>query len=368
MAEKRDYYEVLGVNKNSTDEELKKAYRVLAKKYHPDINKSPEAETLFKEVGEAYSILSDPEKRRQYDQYGFEGLNYSGGSGFNGGFNPFDIFNDLFGGGGFNGGFSSSSSRRNSPIRGRDLREYVTITFEEAAFGTKKTLNVTRNEKCTDCKGTGAKNGTAMKTCPQCKGTGTMRVQQNTLFGQMITETTCNKCNGRGKIIEENCPICKGIGSIKTNRKIDITIPKGIDNGQIISLREQGEAGQNQGPSGDLLVNIQVLPHSIFKRQNTTVYCSIPLSYTQAALGADIEIPTLDGNVIYSIPEGTQTGTAFTLKNKGIPSLNRDTRGDEIFEVYITVPKKLSKDEREALMAYADACGEKNDKKKKRIF
>ena len=369
MADKRDYYEVLGVNRNATDDELKKAYRVLAKKYHPDINKTAEAETMFKEVGEAYSILSDPEKRRQYDQFGFDGLNGSFSSGFSGGFNPFDIFNDIFGGG-FSSGFSSSSSRRNTPTRGRDIKEAVKITFEEAAFGTKKTLSITRNENCEKCNGTGAKDGKSMKTCPQCRGTGEMRIQQNTLFGQMITTTTCNKCNGKGKIIDEYCEFCKGMGHNRVTRKIDVNIPKGIDNNQIISLRGQGEAGKNNGPSGDLLVHITVLPHEIFTRQNTTVYCKIPISYSQAVLGDEITVPTLDGDIKYNIPDGTQNNTIFTIKGKGIPVLNKDSRGDQIFEVYVDVPKKLTREQKRALIAYAELLGEKSgkDKKKKRIF
>lgn len=369
MAEKRDYYEVLGVNRNASDEELKKAYRVLAKKYHPDVNKTAEAETLFKEIGEAYSILSDPDKRRQYDQFGFEGLNGSFSSGFSGGFNPFDIFNDLFGGG-FSGGFSSSSARRNAPVRGRDIKESIKITFIEAAFGTKKTLNISRSESCEKCNGTGAKEGTGMKTCPQCRGTGEMRIQQNTLFGQMITATTCSKCNGKGKIIEEFCENCKGSGNIKVTKKIEINIPKGIDNNQIISLRGQGDAGRNGGPEGDLLVHITVMPHETFTRDNTTVYCRIPISYSQAVLGAEITVPTLEGDMKYSIPEGTQTNTSFTIKNKGIPVLNRETRGDQIFEVYVEVPRKLSKEQRKALETYAALLGESTDreKKKKRLF
>lgn len=340
----------------------------MAKRYHPDVNNEADTEAMFKEVGEAYSVLSDSDKRKQYDQYGFDGLNGSFSSGFAGGFNPFDIFNDLFGGG-FSGGFSSSS-RRNTAVRGRDLNEAVKITFEEAAFGTKKTVNVTRSEECESCQGTGAKEGTDMKVCSQCKGTGEMRIQQNTMFGQMITATTCNKCNGKGKIIEQYCEVCKGSGYNKFSRKIEVNIPKGIDNGQIISLRGQGDAGRNDGPAGDLLIHITVQPHEIFSRQNTTVFCKIPISYAQAVLGDEITVPTLDGDISYTIPAATQTSTIFTLKGKGIPALNRDTRGDQLFEVFVDVPKKLSKEQKSALMDFAELLGEKSDKgkKKKRHF
>ncbi len=369
MAEKRDYYEVLGVDRNATDEELKKAYRILAKKYHPDVNDTPEAETLFKEIGEAYSVLSDPDKRRQYDRFGFDGLNGAFSSGFAGGFNPFDIFNDLFGGG-FGSGFSSGFSRRNAPMRGRDINQSIKISFEEAAFGTKKTITVQRSESCEQCEATGAKDGKAIKTCPQCKGTGEMRVQQNTLFGQMITATTCNKCNGKGTVIEELCEHCKGAGTIRVTKKIEVNIPKGIDNNQIISLRGQGDAGKNGGPEGDLRVHITVTPHEIFTRENTKVYCTIPVTYAQAVLGAEITVPTLDGDIKYNIPAGTQTGTTFTLKNRGIHFLNKESRGDQIFEVYVDVPKKLNREQKKALEAYAALFGESTDKdkKKKRLF
>jgi len=371
VAEKRDYYEVLGVDRSATDQDLKKAYRVLAKKYHPDVNDSPEAEGKFKEVGEAYSVLSDPEKRRQYDNYGFDGLNGAFSSGFAGGFNPFDIFNDLFGGG-FGGGFSSSA-RRNAPVRGRDLNESVKISFEEAAFGTKRTINVMRSESCETCEGSGAKPGTEPKMCQQCRGTGEMRIQQNTLFGQMITSTTCNKCNGSGTIIEDFCETCKGLAHVRVNRKIEVKIPKGIDNGQIISLRGQGDVGKNKGPAGDLLVHINVTPHKVFERQNTTVFSKINLNYSQAVLGDEIKVDTIDGPVDFTIPSGTQNNTVFTIKDKGIPVLNRDNRGNHIFEVIIDVPKKLTKAQKEALIAFSNSMGEDQvgsgkSKRKKKIF
>ena len=363
MADKRDYYEVLGVQKGASDDELKKAYRKLARKYHPDLNKdNPEAADKFKEVNEAYEVLSDKEKRAKYDQFGFAGVDpsYGGGAGaggFGGGFDMGDL-GDLFGsffGGGFGGG---RSSRRNAPQRGESIRQTVILSFEEAAFGCEKEITVERIESCDDCGGTGAAKGTTAETCPNCRGTGVVTQTQRTPLGMFQTQGACPNCRGTGKIIKKPCPKCGGQGRVRKTRKFKVNIPAGIDDGQSIQQRGQGNAGVNGGPAGDLLVTVSVRPHESFERDGSSVLSAADISFAQAALGADIEVPTLDGKVKLTIPEGTQPGSVFRLRGKGIPYLRGSGRGDQYVTVNIAVPKGLSGSQKEALRAYAKAMGE----------
>lgn len=356
MAEKRDYYEVLGVSRNASEDELKKAYRKVAKKYHPDLNPgNKEAEEKFKEVNEAYGVLSDPEKRSKYDQFGHAGVDPNfgaGGGGFNGaGFDFGDIFSDIFGGGfgGFGGG-----SRRNGPRRGADVRQAVDISFEEAAFGCKKKINITKQEKCDTCGGSGAAPGTSAETCHRCNGTGQIQTQQRTMLGYMTNVSTCPECHGSGKIIKTPCRDCRGTGKVRKSKTIEIDIPAGIDDGQTMQLSGQGEAGERGGPNGDLLVTIRVRRHPLFRRQDNDVYITMPITIVQAALGATVKVPTLDGTVEYDIPEGTQPGTRFRLRGKGIPFLRGRGRGDQYVTVDVEIPKNLSMKQKELLREFDD--------------
>ncbi|MGN0148634.1 MAG: molecular chaperone DnaJ [Clostridia bacterium] len=367
MADKRDYYEVLGVSKGASDDEIKKAFRRQSKKYHPDLNPGDKAaEEKFKEVNEAYQVLSDSDKKARYDRFGHAGVdpNYGaggpGGAGFNGaGFDFGDIFGDIFGSGfgGFGGG-----NRRNGPRRGNDVRQVVDITFEEAAFGCTKKINLTKQEKCDTCNGTGAKPGTSAQTCTHCNGTGQIQTQQRTILGYMTNVTTCPHCKGEGKIIKEPCRDCRGTGKVRKSKTIEINIPAGIDNGQTMQLSGQGEAGERGGPSGDLLITIRVRPHDIFKRENNDVYINMPISFVQAALGATLTVPTLDGAVEYDIPEGTQSGTRFRLRGKGIPYIRSKNRGDQYVTVNVEVPKNLTAKQKEILKEFDE---DKNYKQKK---
>ncbi|MBR4949176.1 MAG: molecular chaperone DnaJ [Clostridia bacterium] len=372
MAEKRDYYEVLGVSKSSTQDEIKKAYRKLAKKYHPDMNPGDSAaEAKFKEVNEAYEVLSDESKKSKYDQFGHAGVdpNYGGGGysygggGFDfgdmGGFS--DIFESFFGGGG-------SSSRRNGPRRGQDIHTGITISFEEAIFGTEKTISVDRVEACDECYGSGAKKGTSPATCPTCNGTGQVRTTQRTPFGSFASTKPCSTCGGKGTVIKDPCTKCHGSGRINNKKTISVKIPKGIDNGQTISLSGQGNAGTNGGMAGDLLITVRVTSHKIFKREGQNIYCEFPLTYTQAALGCEVEVPTVDGKVKYEIPEGTQTDTTFRLKGKGVPSINGYGRGDQYVKVYVEVPTNLSKEQKELLKKFDELSGKKTYSKQKGFF
>lgn len=364
MADKRDYYEVLGVSKGASDDELKKAFRKEAKKYHPDLHPGDkEAEAKFKEINEAYEVLSNPEKRQRYDQFGHAGVdsNYGAGSGYGGsGFGDFgDIFSDIFGGG---FGFGGSGGRRNGPRRGNDVRQVVTISFEEAAFGCKKKINITKQEDCPTCKGTGAKPGTSAETCSHCHGTGQIQTQQRTILGYMTNVTTCPHCQGSGKIIKEPCRDCRGTGKVRKTRTVEIDIPAGIDDGQTMQLSGQGEAGERGGPSGDLLITVRVRPHQMFERSGNDVYLTMPVTFVQAALGATLTVPTLDGVVEYDIPEGTQSGTRFRLRGKGIPFIRGKNRGDQYVTVEVEVPKNLSQRQKEILREFDE---EKNYKKKK---
>lgn len=377
MADKRDYYEVLGLSKGASDEEIKKAFRKMAKKYHPDLHPGDaEAEKMFKEVNEAYGVLSDPEKKSRYDRFGHAGVDpsYGAGQGAGGGFGGFggfdgdidlgDIFGSFFGGG--MGG--SSSRRHNAPQRGSDRSARVTITFEEAAFGCKKEISFTRIEKCEKCSGSGAKEGTSPETCPNCQGSGTVRTQQRTPFGVFQSQRPCDRCQGKGKIVKNPCEECSGTGFVRKQKNLTVTIPAGVDNGMSVRLPGQGDAGRNGGPNGDVLVEVRVKDHAIFSREDRNIYCDVPITFSEAVLGATIDVPTLEGKVEYDIPEGTQTGTVFKMKGKGITEIRGSRRGDLIFRVIVEVPKNLSKEQKELLKAFADSCGEKNNVQKKSFF
>ena len=371
---KRDYYEVLGVDKNADEATIKKAYRTLAKKYHPDMNPGDkEAEAKFKEVNEAYDVLSDPDKKAKYDQYGHAAFDPSagGGAGFGGfgDFGGFDI-NDIFSS--FFGGASGGSTRRNGPVRGDDITVRLTISFEESVFGCKKEVSYNKIQKCADCSGTGAAKGSSPKTCSACGGSGQVRVQQRTPFGIMPTQKTCDACHGTGKIIENKCPNCRGTGFVRVPKKLEVNIPAGIDDGQQLSLRYQGSDGMNGGNAGDLYIIISVRPHSVFERDGDDLYCEVPITYAEATLGAEIEIPTLEGSMKYTIPEGTQTGTVFTLRNKGVTRVNSKVRGNLYITVVVEVPKNLTSEQKNLLEKFAASCGESNYSKRtsffKRIF
>ncbi len=375
MAEnKRDYYEVLGVSKGASEEEIKKAYKKLARKYHPDMNPGDkEAEEKFKEVNEANEVLSDPEKKARYDQFGFAGVDPSYGAGAGGGAysaGGFDFgdLGDIFGsffGGGFGGG---TRANPNAPQRGESLRTSVTISFEEAAFGCEKEISIERVETCDTCHGTGCEKGTTAEVCPDCRGTGVVQQRRQTPLGFMSTSAPCGRCGGKGKIIHQPCKACRGSGQLRRRKTLKVTIPAGIDNGQTISLRGQGNAGRNGGPAGDLLIVVGVRPHEIFRREGTSVLCEAPITFTQAVLGAELEIPTIDGKVKYSIPEGTQSGTTFRLKGKGIPGLNGRARGDQYVTVYIETPRNLNREQKEALRKFSDTLGESNYEQRKSFF
>lgn len=367
---KRDYYEVLGVNKGASDDELKKAYRTLAKKYHPDVNPDDKtAEAKFKEINEAYAILSDPEKKSRYDQYGHAGVDPNmGGGGFGdfggfGGFDFSDIFDSFFG-----GSSSSGSTRRNAPIRGDDITVRVNISFEEAAFGCKKEINYNKVEKCGNCGGTGAEKGTGVETCSTCKGTGQVKVSQRTALGMFQTTKTCDTCRGTGKIIKTPCSNCRGTGYVRVPKKYEVTIPAGIDDGERIALRAQGNDGRNGGSSGDLIITVGVRPHSIFERDGSNIYCEIPITFAEAVLGCEISVPTLEGDVKYTIPEATQTGTKFTLKGKGIQMINSKNKGDLMFRVVIEVPRNLTDAQKNLVRQFSDSCNDKNYTKKPTFF
>ena len=374
MADKRDYYEVLGVDKSVSEDELKKAYRKAAKKYHPDLNPgNAEAEKSFKEVNEAYEVLSDKEKRARYDQFGHAGVdpNFGAGGGYGGGFGGGftgdfgdlgDIFSSFFGGG-FGG--SSRRSNPNAPRRGNDTAASVTISFEEAAKGCKKTVKVTKVDNCTECGGSGAEKGTTAKTCPVCHGSGQVATTQRTPFGVMQTQQVCNHCHGSGKIIDNPCKTCQGKGRIRHTIEQTVEIPAGIDDGQVISLRGAGDSGVNGGPSGDLRINVNVRPHPIFERDGYDVYCEIPITFTQAALGAEITVPTLDGKVKFTIHEGTQPGDEFKLRGKGIQRLRYSGRGDQYVKIVVEVPKDLSKAQKEKLKEFDSVMDDKNYNKRK---
>ena len=370
MAENRDFYEVLGVKKGASEDELKKAYRKLAKENHPDLHPGDkECEARFKEINEAYEVLSDPDKRAKYDQFGHAAFDpsqgFGGGGGGFGGFEGFggfgDIFSDIFGGGfGFGGG---GGRNPNAPRKGDNLRATVNIKFEEAAFGVKKDVFVSKIEQCHDCKGTGCAEGTTAEVCPDCKGTGTVMSTKRTPFGMVQSSEQCPKCKGRGKIIHSPCKTCRGIGSVRRQHKVSVSIPAGIDDGQTISLKGQGNAGLNGGPAGDLLITVLVQPHARFERDGASILLDQEISFAQAALGAEVEVPTLDGKVKLNIPEGTQTGTTFRLKGKGVPFLRNGGRGDQFVTVNVAVPRSMTSTQKNALRRYAETMGETVEQK-----
>ena len=371
MAEnKRDYYEVLGISKNASEDEIKKAYRGLAKKYHPDMNPGDkEAEVKFKEVNEAYAVLSDSEKRSKYDRFGHDAFDPSSGGGFSG-FGGFggadfdfgDIFSSFFGGG-------STRSRANAPIDGDDIATRVTVSFEEAAFGCKKEINFPRIENCPDCNGTGAEHEGDIEKCSECNGLGRINVRQQTMLGYMQTQRTCPKCSGRGKIIKHPCKNCNGKGRIRINKKLEVNIPSGIDDRQNIVLRGQGSAGVNGGSNGDLIIEVRVKEDKIFERKGNNIYCEIPISFAEAALGAEIDVPVLGGGTEkYRIPEGTQSATSFTLRGKGISDINTKRPGDLIITVAVETPKNLNSEQKRLLSDFAASLGENNGAKKESFF
>ena len=371
--QKRDYYEVLGVSRGASEDEIKKAYKKMARKYHPDLNPGDKtAEEKFKEVNEAYEVLSDADKKARYDQYGHAGVDPNfGAGGFGGGFDgsfDFGDLGDIFGsffGGGFGGGRRTNP---NAPQRGESIRMSIAISFEEAAFGCEKAVTVERYETCDTCHGNGCAPGTSPEVCPDCHGTGTVQVRRQTPMGVFATSSPCPKCGGKGRIIHQPCKDCRGSGMVRKKKTIQASIPAGIDNGQTISIRGQGNAGKNGGPAGDLLITITVRPHELFRREGTSVLCEAPITFTQAVLGAELEIPTIDGKVKYTLPEGTQSGTTFRLKGKGIPSINGRGRGDQYVTVYIETPKNLNKEQKEALKKFAETMGESNYEEQKKFF
>lgn len=375
MAEKRDYYEVLGVAKTASEDEIKSAYRKLAKKYHPDLNPgNAEAEAKFKEVNEAYGVLSDADKRAKYDQYGtadpqagFGGGGFSGGfggfgsGGFSGGFE--DIFENIF------GGFTGSRRSNNAPEQGRDLRVDMELTFEEAAFGAKKEINLTREESCDECGGSGAAKGTTAEVCQACHGSGQVRTTQNTVFGSFSSTQQCTACHGTGRIIRTPCKKCGGKGRIRRARRISINVPAGIDNGQAITLRGEGEQGKRGGAAGDLYVYFSVKPHKLFKRRGNDIYLEVAVSFANAALGAEITVPTLEDSIKYKIPEGTQPGTVFRIRGKGIKRLGGNDSGDMYITVGVEIPRRLSSKQKELLRAFDDSVtGNEPQEKKRGIF
>ena len=374
MADKRDYYEVLGLKKGATEDEIKKAYRRLAKENHPDMNPGDKgAEARFKEIGEAYEVLSDPEKRTRYDQFGFAGVdpNFNAGGagaggGFGGGFGGFgdfdigDIFDSFFGGGGTR---SSGAARASAPRRGENIRVQAELTFEEAAFGCSKEIPVSRIENCPECGGSGCEKGTTPEVCKRCSGTGSVRSQVRTAFGVMSSTSPCPDCSGAGRIIHSPCPKCRGKGAVRKNTTAKVAFPAGIDDGQTLSVHGLGHRGLNGGVAGDLLVTVSVLPHSQFERDGFNVYYDMPITITQAALGDSVEVPTLDGKVKYTIPDGTQTGTVFRLRGKGIQRLNASGRGDQFVKVRVETPMNLTSEQKELLRKLGETFGEEGRKK-----
>ncbi len=371
--QKRDYYEVLGLKKGASDDEIKKAYRKLAKQNHPDMNPGDKAsETRFKEVSEAYETLSDASKRQRYDQFGHAGVDPSYGAGqygggFGGGFSEdFDlgsIFESFFG-----GGFGGQGQRQNAPQKGESLRVSVVLSFEEAAFGCEKEISVNRVEGCAVCAGSGAAPGTSADTCQTCGGTGQIRQTQRTVLGMVSTTAVCSACGGSGKIIKTPCQTCKGSGNVRKSRKIAVKLPAGIDEGQVVSVKGQGGVGKNGGPPGDVLVRVQVRPHPIFTREGENIYCDIPLTFVQAALGAEIDIPTLETKQRYAVPEGTQSGTTVRFKGKGIPSLRGRGRGDEYVRFVVEVPRDLSEAQKAKLREFGESLGDTNNSEHKSFF
>ena len=378
--EKRDYYEVLGVSKGASDAEIKKAYRKLAMKYHPDYNPGDkDAEAKFKEINEANEVLSDPKKRQLYDQYGFAGVdptyaaqNGGGPGGFSGfggdGVDLGDIFGDIFGGGFGGFGGSSRQANPNAPRKGQDIRVRITLSFDEAVHGCKKNITITRQQECTECHGSGCAAGASPETCPDCGGRGFVIRQQRTPFGVMQSQQPCSHCGGRGTIIRNPCKTCRGTGKTAARKSLEINIPAGIDDDQNIALRGQGDAGSNGGPAGDVIVHVTVKADPMFERDGYDVTIHVPITFSQAVLGDDVEVPTVDGRIVQHIPEGTQSGTKFRLRGQGIQYLNGRGRGDQYVIVDVEIPKKVTRAQREALKAFEDSMKEDNYEKRKGFF
>lgn len=371
MADKKDFYEVLGVPKGASDDEIKKAYRKLAKEYHPDMNPGDKkAEAKFKEVGEAYEILSEPQKRARYDQFGHAGVDPSygaGAGGFGGGFEDIDL-GDLFGS--FFGGFGGSTRTRNpsGPIRGRDIGLTLSLSFEEAALGCQKDISIPHLETCESCAGSGAKKGTTPDACATCGGSGSVRATERTMLGTMQVQKTCPHCAGKGKIIKEPCSDCSGQGRVRKQRKLTVTVPAGINHGQTFTLRGQGDAGLNGGPAGDANITVSVRPDAVFERDGYDIWCDIPITFMQAALGDEITVPTLEGKVKYNIPEGTQPQTVFRLKGRGVPFINGRGKGDQFVRVAVEVPKSLNSKQKQALRDFEGTLSDRNYEKRKSFF
>lgn len=375
MADKRDYYEVLGIQKGATEDEIKKAFRKKARENHPDLHPDdPSYVEKFQEINEANEVLSDPEKRARYDQFGHAGVdpNYGGGGmdGFSGGFGDMgDILESIFGGfsgfGGFGGGGRSNA---NAPRRGSDIQESIIISFMEACSGVKKEMKLYRMTVCESCKGSGADAGTSSEVCPDCQGRGSVKTTQRTPIGAISSTKPCPHCGGKGKIIKNPCAKCRGVGRVKVQKTVNIDIPAGIDNGQTIRLSGQGDCGINGGPSGDLLVNVTVKQHPLFTREGSDIHCEIPITYMDAVLGAEITVPTIDGDVRYNISEGTQNGTVFRLKGKGVKRVNRNERGNQYVKIYVEVPKNLSKKQKDLLKEFEASLSDKNYAKRQSFF
>lgn len=364
---KRDYYEVLEVDKNASEDEIKKAYRKKAKQYHPDLNPGDKtAEAKFKEANEAYEVLSDSNKKARYDQYGHAGVdpNYGAGGGGFGGAGGFDFdLGDLFGnifGGGFGGGFGGRQANPNAPRRGDDVQTRVTVSFEDAAKGCKRRVDISRIEQCPDCGGTGAASGTSPKTCPDCNGTGQVTVQQRTAFGNISTSRPCQKCKGKGRTVDTPCSKCRGGGRVTKKTEIDVNIPAGIDDGQVLKVRGEGSRGVNNGSAGDLLVVVMVRPHPFFERDGFNVWCEVTVSFAQAALGDSLLVPTLDGKVKYELPAGTQPGAVFVMRGRGIQMLNSKGKGDQMIRIIVDVPKNLNSKQKELLKEFQNEFGNKS--------
>ncbi|WP_019391425.1 molecular chaperone DnaJ [Priestia filamentosa] len=362
---KRDYYEVLGVGKSATKDEIKKSYRKLSKKYHPDINKDADAPEKFKEIKEAYEVLSDDQKRAHYDQFGHTDPNqggFGGGGDFGGGFGFEDIFSSFFGGGG--------GRRRdpNAPRQGADLQYTMTLSFEEAAFGKDTTIEIPREETCDTCDGSGAKPGSKVDTCSHCNGSGQLNVEQNTPFGRIVNRRVCHHCNGSGKIIRDKCSTCHGAGKVKNQKKISVKIPAGVDDGQQLRVAGQGEPGVNGGPPGDLFVVFSIRGHEFFEREGDDIYCEMPITFSQAALGDEVEVPTLHGKVKLKVPAGTQTGTNFRLRGKGVPNVRGYGQGDQHVVILVITPTKLSEKQKELLRDFAEESGETVDEHENSFF
>lgn len=356
MATKRDYYEVLGISKTANQDDIKNAFRSLARKYHPDVNKEPDAEEKFKEINEAYGVLSDPDKRAAYDRFGPEGVNYQGMPDFTN-MDLSDILEGLFGFGGFGGMGNSARRARNAPRRGADLSSKIRISFEEAAFGTEKEIEITRDEKCPTCGGSGAEPGTRPVTCPTCRGTGEVRRVQQTFLGSMVQVQTCPTCNGRGEVIDHPCHTCHGTGLTRQTSKRKVTIPAGVDNGNQIRILGEGQPGLNGGPNGNFYLELEVAPHKYFRRSGNDVLLDLDINIAQAALGDEITVPTLDGNEKLRIPPGTQPGKVFKLRNKGIPILNKNGRGDQLVTVNVQIPSQLTEEQKRLFESLGKTMG-----------